>query len=188
MKKTWIIIGIIVVIIIAAIGGFASSYNGMVAVQTEVETAFANIDAQLQRRADLIPNLIETVKGVMKHEQDIINSVTEARARYVGAGSVAEKIEATGELDPALSRHMVVVENYPTITANQNFTALQDELAGTENRIAVARKDYNEAVSNYNKRIKSFPKNIIAGMFGFEPMEYFEAAEGAKEVPKVSFE
>ncbi len=187
MKKTWITIGIIAVVLIAVIGLFASSYNGMVAAQTEVENAFANIDSQLQRRADLIPNLIETVKGAMAHEQGIIDSVTQAREKYVGAGSANEKIEAAGELDSALSRLMVVVENYPDIKTNQNFTALQDELAGTENRIAVARKDYNDTVSEYNKKIKSFPRNLLAGMFGFEQMSYFEADEGAKEAPKVSF-
>ena len=188
MKKSWGITAVIVAVAVVIIGIFVSSYNGLVASQTEAETAFANIDAQLQRRADLIPNLIETVKGAMAHEQDIINSVTDARAKYVGAGSVNDKLEAAGELESAISRLMVVVENYPDIKTNQNFISLQDELAGTENRIAVARKDYNDAVKKYNMKIRSFPKNIIAGMFGFEQMNYFEAAAGSDKAPSVSFQ
>ncbi len=188
MKKIWITIGVIIAAVVAIVALFGSSYNGMIAAQTEAEQAFYNIDTQLQRRADLIPNLIETVKGAMNHEQEIINSVTEARAKYVGAGNTAEKIEAAGELETALSRLMVVVENYPDIKTNQNFIALQDELAGTENRIAVARREYNDAVGSYNKMIKSFPRNIMAGFFGLEQMSYFEATEGAQNAPSVSFE
>ena len=187
MKKALIAVGIIAVIVIVAIASVSGAYNDMVEEQTEVEAAFANIDTQLQRRADLIPNLIETVKGAMAHEQDIINSVTEARAKYVGAGNANDKIAAAGELESALARLMVVVENYPEIKTNQNFTALQDELAGTENRIAVSRRDYNEAVGEYNKEIRTFPKNILANMFGFEKMNYFEAADGAEKAPEVSF-
>ena len=186
-KSTKIIIAVVAVIVL--LGVFvASAYNGMVNAQSNANTAFANIDAQLQRRFDLIPNLVETVKGASSHEQDIINSVTQAREKYVGAGSVSEKAEAAGEFSSALSRLMVVVENYPEITATQSYIALQDELAGTENRINIARQDYNEAATEYNKTIRKFPNVIFAGMFGFEQMSLFEAASGAETVPQVSFQ
>jgi LemA protein len=159
-------IGVIVLLFILAI----SSYNGLVSAKTSAEGAFANIDAQLQRRSDLIPNLVETVKGATQHEQSIVNSVTDARAKLAGAGTIDEKIAASGELSSALSRLLVVVENYPDIKSNQNFIALQDELAGTENRIGRARSDYNEAVKIYNAKIQYFPSNIFANMFGFKSM------------------
>ncbi|MBR2471281.1 MAG: LemA family protein [Clostridia bacterium] len=188
MKKSTKIIIAVVAIVVILVALFASSYNGMVNAQKDAENAFSNIDTQLQRRFDLVPNLVETVKGASAHEQDIINSVTEARAKYVGAGSVSEKAEAAGEFSSALSRLMVVVENYPTITATQSYIALQDELAGTENRINIARQDYNAAASEYNKKIRTFPNVIFAGMFGFEQMSLFEATSGAESVPQVSFQ
>ena len=184
MKKTvWIIVAVVAVIAILAI----SSYNGLVSSRAQVDEAFANIDAQLQRRADLIPNLVETVKGIAAQEQSVIDAVTSARESYLNAGSDNEKIAASNELSSALSNLLVVVENYPQITSGANFIALQDELAGTENRIAQARKSYNEAVKDYNTSFRKFPRNILAGMFGFESSEYFETAEENKTAPKVEF-
>lgn len=187
MKKSSI--GILVVIaIIIIIAMLISSYNGIVSKAEEVDNKFATIDTQLQRRADLIPNLVNTVKGYAKQEQEIINSVTEARAKLAGATTVSEKAEADGELTSALNRLMVVVENYPDLKSSQNFIQLSDELAGTENRIATARRDYNEAVKSYNLKIKKFPTNLMAGMFGYEQREYFEASEQSKEAPNVNFD
>jgi len=182
-KAVWIIVAVVAVIAILAI----SSYNGLVSSRAQVDEAFANIDAQLQRRADLIPNLVETVKGIAAQEQSVIDAVTSARENYLNAGSDNEKIAASNELSSALSNLLVVVENYPQITSGANFIALQDELAGTENRIAQARKSYNEAVKDYNTSIRKFPRNILAGMFGFESSEYFETAEENKTAPKVEF-
>lgn len=187
MKKGWIVAIVIVVILIVIIAGLGGSYNKMVSMQEEVDSKWANIDTQLQRRMDLIPNLVNTVKGFASHEQEIINSVTDARSKLSGANSVEEKANANNELSGALSRLLVVVENYPDLKANQNFQALSDELAGTENRIAVARKDYNDVVKEYNQKIKKFPSNMIAGMFGFETKQYFEAKEGADNAPVVEF-
>lgn len=165
-----------------------SSYNGLVTARTDAESAFAKVDTQLQRRSDLIPNLMETVKGATKNEQAIVQQVTDARAKLAGAGSVNEKIDANNELSGALSRLLMVVENYPDIKSNQNFLSLQDELAGTENRITVARNDYNDAVKSYDRKLRSFPSNIFAGMFGFERMNYFEAQPSADTPPQVSFD
>ena len=188
MKKSIIITGIIVVILIILIAVTGSSYNGMVSKQEEVENKFSAIDTQLQRRADLIPNLVSTVKGYASQEKEVIESVANARAKLAGANTVSEKAQADGELTSALNRLMIVVESYPELKSSQNFVQLTDELAGTENRIATARRDYNEAVKVYNLKIKKFPTNIMAGMFGFEEAEYFEASEKSQEVPNVSFE
>ena len=168
MKKSSM--GIIIVIALIVIVGLmlVSSYNSIVAKSEEVDNKYATIDTYLQRRADLIPNLVNTVKGYTKQEQDIINSITDARAKMVGTTSVSEKAEANDELTSALSKLMVVVENYPDLKSSQNFIQLSDELSGTENRIATARKDYNDAVKEYNLKIKKFPAGIIANMFGFE--------------------
>ena len=188
MKKSSIILIVIIAIIVVLAIMLISSYNGIVSKSEEVDNKFSTIDTQLQRRADLIPNLVNTVKGYASQEQEIINSVTDARAKLAGASSVAEKSEANQELSSALNRLMVVVENYPDLKSSQNFMQLADELAGTENRIATARRDYNEAVKDYNLKVKRFPGSIMAGMFGFGEREYFEANEGSREVPNVSFE
>ena len=188
MKKSTIIVLVIVVIAIIAIAMIASSYNGIVSKAEEVDNKFSAIDTQLQRRADLIPNLVNTVKGYANQEQEVINSVTEARAKLAGATTVSEKAEADGELTNALNRLMVVVENYPDLKSSQNFIQLSDELAGTENRIATARRDYNEAVKKYNLKIKKFPTNLMAGMFGYEQRDYFEASSQSQEVPNVNFD
>lgn len=188
MKKSVKIIIAVALVVVILIALLASTYNGLVNAQANAEAAFSNVETQLQRRFDLVPNLVETVKGAAAHEQNIINSVTEARAKYVGAGSVSEKAQAAGEFSSALSRLMVVVENYPTITSTQSYIALQDELAGTENRINIARQDYNAAATEYNKTIRKFPNVIFAGMFGFDQMSLFEAAGGAENAPQVSFQ
>lgn len=189
MKKGLLIV-IIVIVAILLIGGImiGSTYNGILAKSENVDGKFANIDTQLQRRADLIPNLVNTVKGYAKQEQDVINSVTEARSKLAGASSIEDKATANNELTTALNRLLVVVENYPDLKSSQNFIQLSDELAGTENRISVARKNYNDAVKEYNLSIKKFPANIIASMFGFENKQYFEAAEGSQTVPNVNFD
>ena len=187
MKKSTIAIIVVIVILIAIIAGLVSSYNGVVSLSEEVDNKFATIDTMLQRRADLIPNLVNTVKGYTNQEQAVIDSVTDARAKLAGANSVEEKANADQELTSALNNLLVVVENYPDLKSSQNFINLSDELAGTENRIATARKDYNDAVKEYNTKIKRFPTNIVSGMFGYGEKEYFQASEGSEEVPAVDF-
>jgi LemA protein len=178
----------VVVILLIFFLSIKGMYNSLVRLDEGIKGAWAQVENQLQRRYDLIPNYVETVKGYARFEKDALLRVTEARARVGGAGSVKEKIEANNELTSALSRLLVVVERYPDLKANQNFIRLQDELAGTENRIAVERRRYNEAVRAYNVKIRSFPTNILAGMFGFTRAEFFEAPAEAKEAPKVKFE
>lgn len=188
MKKGVIIlIGIIVLAVIFAFGT-VSSYNGFVSAEENVDQQYSNIDTQLQRRLDLIPNLVNTVKGYASHEKEVIKDVSDARAKLAGAKTPADQAAANDDLSGALSRLLVVVEKYPDLKANQNFQQLMDELAGTENRIAVARKDYNDEVAIFNKKVKSFPGVMIAGVFGFEKKEYFKAQNGAEEAPKVDFE
>ena len=187
MKKSTIVIIVVVVILVAIIAGLVSNYNGVVSLSEEVDNKFATIDTMLQRRADLIPNLVNTVKGYTNQEQAVIDSVTDARAKLAGANSVEEKANADQELTSALNNLLVVVENYPDLKSSQNFINLSDELAGTENRIATARKDYNDAVKEYNTKIKRFPTNIVSGMFGYGEKEYFQASEGSEEVPTVDF-
>jgi LemA protein len=187
-KKTLIIVlAVIVFLAIAAYSFFAGNYNKFVQLDTTVKSSWAQVENQLQRRYDLIPNLVETVKGYAKQEKDVLVEVTNARAKVGGAGNVSDKISSNNQLSGALSRLMVVVEKYPDLKSNQNFMALQDELAGTENRIAVERMRYNEAVKIYNQAIKSFPANMIAGMFGYKDAAFFEAPKEAKEAPKVKF-
>lgn len=181
-------IGLIVlaaVVIVAVMIGTA--YNGLVKKDEQVNTAYANIESQLQRRNDLIPNLVETVKGYAAHETEVFTAVTEARERMMSAQGPDAVAQADGELTQALGRLIAVAESYPELQANENFLSLQDELAGTENRINTARMDYNAAVQTYNASIRSFPTNILAGIFGFERREQFQAQEGAQEVPAVDF-
>lgn len=162
----------------------------MVSAYEDVQNKASAIETQLQRRSDLIPNFVATVKGYAAHEEEVYTAIADARAKLSGAiekDDMASVSEANSELDSALSRLLVVVENYPELKANENFIALQDELAGTENRIAKAREDYNDEVKSYNKKIKSFPNSIIANMGGFDEAVYFEAAEGTKAVPTVDF-
>ena len=187
MKKSLIVIGVIVLIILIFFLSIRGTYNRLVALDENVKTAWSQVENQFQRRLDLIPNYVETVKGYAKHEREVLIQVTEARAKVAGAGSIEGKIGANNQLSSALARLMLVVERYPDLKANQNFIRLQDELAGTENRIAVERRRYNEAVRMYNTKIRSFPTNIYAGMFGFQRAELFQAPEAAKEPPKVKF-
>ena len=179
-----VVLAVIVVIIIAVVSG----YNGLVDSQETVENAKSQISNQLQRRADLIPNFVNTVKGYSDYESETYKAVTEARSAVANANTVAKQSEASAELDKAISVWVnAVTENYPDLKANTQYTALLDELAGTENRLAVARKDYNDAAKNFNTSIRKFPRSIIAGIFGFEKYDYFENDESANSVPEVNF-
>ena len=187
-KKTWIVLGAVaaaIVIIVALISGI---YNSLVSAQMTVEEKQAAIQVDLQRRADLIPNFVSSVKGYTEYEQSTLQAVTEARAAVGKASNAGEQAAANEQLDSAIDIWVnAVTEAYPELKASAQFIALQDELAGTENRIAVSRKDYNAAVKTYNAAIRRFPKNVFANMFGFEAMPFFEAADGAEQVPSVSF-
>lgn len=181
---------VIVVLVLAGLlfgGQLVGMRNSLVSERAAIDSQWSQVDVALQRRADLIPNLVETVKGFAKQEQAVIKEVTDARAALGGARSPQEKMQANSQLDSALSRLLVVVENYPQIKSNENFLRLQDELAGTENRIAVERRKYNEAVQKYNTDIALFPKNIAAGMFGFSAKEYFRADAASRTPPNVKF-
>lgn len=184
MKK----IGLIVLaVVVLFIGWGVGQYNSLVNMNEGVNGKWAQVDTQLQRRNDLIPNLVQTVKGYATHEQTVFDNVSNARAKMAGAQTVQEKAQADGELTRALGRLFAVAENYPQLRANENFRALQDELAGTENRIATARRDYNEVVQAYNAKVRVFPTNMVAGIFGFHDREYFRAVEGAQTPPQVKF-
>lgn len=188
MKITLIVLAVIVLVVLMIGGSLMGTRNELVTERESVNGAWSQVDVALERRADLIPNLVETVKGFASHEQGVIDSVTSARAALGGARTPSEKIAANSQLDGALSRLLVVVENYPTLKSNENFLRLQDELAGTENRIAVERRKYNETVQRYNTDIELFPKNIAASLFGFQRNDaYFKAEGAAREVPKVKF-
>ena len=180
------VIGVIVIIFaILAI----SSYNGLVDQEEAVNAKQSTISVQLQRRADLIPNFVETVKGYSDYEQSTYTAVTEARSAVMKANGAEDQAAASAQLDSAIDIWVnAITEAYPELKASEQYRALQDELAGTENRIAIARKDYNDAASEYNKSVRRFPKSIFAGMFGFEQVEYFEADEAANKVPQVSFD
>lgn len=182
-KSVWIIIAIVGALLVSAM----FSYNTLVGMNENVTGKWSQIENQLQRRGDLIPNLVNTVKGYAAHEQQAIQAVADARAKLAGAQGPAGKAAADGELNSALSRLLMVAENYPNLKADANFRALMDELSGTENRIAVARKYYNDAVQVYNVKIRSLPTSLFAGMMGFGPKEYFTAEESAKQVPQVNF-
>ncbi|MBR2185716.1 MAG: LemA family protein [Lachnospiraceae bacterium] len=175
------VVGIIVVLIIFFVGG----YNSLVSKQTAVEEQAANIDTQLQRRADLIPNLVKTVKSFAEHETAVFDEVNKAREKLMSAGTMAEKSEANEEVTGALNKLIAIAESYPELKSDTVYVDLMDELAGTENRISYARQNYNAAAASYNKAIRMFPGALFAGMFGFEKAELFEAAEGAEKVPDV---
>ena len=187
MKKGYIVLIVIAVVVLSIFFWFKGAYNGMVNMREAVSAQWSNVENQYQRRLDLIPNLVNTVKGYADHESDVYKAVSDARAKLGGAKTVAETSQANGELSSALSRLLMIAENYPDLKANTNFLQLQDELAGTENRIAVARMDYNGAVQGFNAKIKSFPTVLYAGMFGFDARDYFKADESAKTVPQVQF-
>lgn len=196
MKKGYIVLIVIAVAILSIFFWFRGSYNGMVSMSETVSSQWSNVENQYQRRLDLIPNLVNTVKGYAAHEQQTLEDVVNARAKATQTQinfdqldeAAIKKINSTqGELSSALSRLMAISESYPDLKANQNFLELQAQLEGTENRIAVERRKFNESVKNYNAYIRQFPKNMIAGMFGFVPKPYFEATAGAENVPKVEF-
>jgi len=187
LKTLLIIVGIIILIIVVPYSYIKGTYNSLVTMDESVKGAWAQVENQLQRRYDLIPNYVETVKGYAAHEKEVFVKVTEARSKVAGAGSIDEKIQANNQLSSALSRLLVVVERYPELKANTNFIRLQDELAGTENRIAVERRRFNETVKVYNIKIRTFPTNIIAGMFGFEKAAFFKVPKERQEAPKVKF-
>ena len=186
MIAVWIIIGIVAVLLIL----FVMIYNGLVGLRNQVKNSWAQIDVQLKRRHDLIPNLVETVKGYMTHERGTLEAVTNARnlAQQVASSGAGVRAKAEGELSSALSRLLAVVENYPDLKANQNFLALQEELTSTENKISFSRQYYNDSVLRYNNQTQMFPSNIIANMTGFKASEFFEVTVATeKEAPKVSF-
>ena len=188
MKALLIVLAVLLVLGLIFGGKLVGIRNDLVTQRNAIEGAWAQVDVVLQRRADLIPNLVETVKGFAKQEQTVINSVTSARAALVGARGPAERIEANSRLDGALARLLVIVENYPLLKSNENFLRLQDELAGTENRIAVERRKYNETVQKYNTSIELFPNNLAASLFGFSRNDaYFKTDPAARVVPKVAF-
>jgi LemA protein len=188
MKSVLIVLAVIVVIALIFGGSFISRRNQMAIKKEAVNAAWAQVDVVLQRRSDLIPNLVETVKGFAAQEQTVFGDIAKARSALLGAHSPAEKIAANGQLDSALGRLLVVVENYPQLKSNENFLRLQDELAGTENRIAVERRTYNQVVQDYNTFIATFPNSLVASMSGFTRNDaYFKTEEGARQAPKVNF-
>jgi len=174
-------------VVFCVLAFFAGTYNSLATTQVEVESSWSQVENQMQRRYDLIPNLVNTVKGYTKHEEEVFRAISEARAKMGSAQTPVQKDEANTELSGALSRLMMVVENYPNLKADTHYQQLMDELAGTENRIAVARKDYVAVVQKYNGKVVRFPTNVVAGMCGFDKMETFKADEGAKTAPKVEF-
>ena len=196
MKKSYIVLAIIIIIAIGILAWFQGSYNQMVTKSENIASQWSNVENQYQRRSDLIPNLVSTVKGYTEHEQNTLTQVVEARAKatqmQINFDQLDEKTlqkfnNMQGELSSALSRLMAISEQYPNLKANENFRDLQAQLEGTENRIAVERRKFNEEVKGYNAYIRSFPKNILAGMFGFMPKPYFEAVSGAEKAPEVKF-
>jgi len=184
MKKTlWIVLALIVVV-----GGYAwMSYNSFVSLNTAVDVQWAQVESQFQRRFDLIPNLVASVQGIMKQEKDVFGAISEARTRYAGAQSVNEKAAAASQVEGALGRLLVVMENYPQLTSGATVRDLMTQLEGTENRIAVERQRYNDAVGVLNVKVQRFPSNIAANIFGFDVRELFKAAAGAENAPKVAF-
>ncbi len=192
MKKSTIailaVLAAVVLLVVGVIGWGISTNNRFVELETAVDKAGSQIQVVLKRRADLIPNLVNTVKGYAQHEEDIYTALADARAKMTANGATTEEMmEGNAELSSALSRLMVVVENYPELKASENFVALQDELAGAENRISRAREEYNRAVESYNSAIRKFPASIIAGMQGFEKRTFFEASEADMSNPQVDF-
>src|SRR6202047_5113760 len=188
MKQILAVVVILVLIALAIGGMYVSRKNEMVRLDEQVKSNWAQVDVVLQRRADLIPNLVETVKGFAAHEETVFGDIAKARSALIGAKTPSDKIAANGQLDSALSRLLVVVENYPQLKSNENFLRLQDELAGTENRIAVERKRYNDSIQAYNTYIATFPNSLVASLGGFTRNDaYFKTEEGARQAPKVNF-
>jgi LemA protein len=188
MSKAWIVIIVLVLIALIGFGQYVGVRNTLVTKNEAVKASWSQVDIVLQRRADLIPNLVQTVKGYAAQEVTVFGDIAKARSALLSAGNPQGKIAANQQLDGALGRLLLIVENYPQLKSNENFLRLQDELAGTENRIAVERKRYNDTLQDYNTYVKQFPHNIYAGWGGFKPNDaYFAASEGSREVPKVDF-
>jgi len=188
MKGALIALAIVVLVVLIFGGELAGERNQFVTEKNNIDARWAQVDNDMKRRADLIPNLVETVKGFAKQEQTVIGEVTSARAALLGAHSKQDEIGANNQLSGAIGRLLVLQENYPQLKSNENFLRLQDELAGTENRIAVDRRDYNEAIKKYNTDVELFPKNVAASIFGFQRDDaYFQATEEEKKVPQVKF-
>lgn len=184
------LLGLAAILVVVFLAGGAylwNVYNQLVTMDEAIKAAWAQVENQFQRRADLIPNLVATVKGYAAHEREVLEGIAEARARMAGAKSPEEKMQSSNALDAALGRLLVIVERYPTLKADQSFARLMDELAGTENRLAVERKRYNELVQSYNSRIRRFPEQTVAGLFQFQQAAYFLTPESAKTVPTVEF-
>jgi LemA protein len=186
-KRTWIALAVVAGIVLLFGGTCTVQYNKLVSSSESVDGAWSQVENVLQRRADLIPNLVETVKGYAAHEQEIFTEVANARSRLLAARNPDEAEAADRQVTSALGRLLAIAENYPALKANESFVRLQDELAGTENRIAVERKRYNDAVRDHNARIRKFPTNLVASIAGFDRKEYFEAEQGARDVPRVNF-
>lgn len=186
--KTWqIVLLVIAAVLIVSVSWLVLTYNSLVGMNEEVNGKWAQVETQLQRRYDLIPNLVSTVQGYADYEKETLTKITELRSQWQTAKSVNEKVQTANQLESTISKLLVISENYPDLKANQNFLAFQDELANTENKLSVERGRYNDAVKAFNARIKFFPTNIIAGMFGFAQRDYFESTEGAEKAPVVSF-
>ena len=182
MKKIWLLIGAIVLLVALSFIGF---YNQLITKTQNIDGQWAQVETQYQRRFDLIPNLVSSVEGIMEQEQEVFGAIAEARTKYAGATTVDEKAAAATQVESALGRLLVIMENYPELRSNESVLALMDELAGTENRISVERGRFNDLVKDYNITIKKFPARLIAGMFGFNERAFFEAAEGAETAPQV---
>jgi len=187
MSKVWIVIGVLVLAIVIVAGSLVGTYNNLVALNEGTEASWAQVETVLQRRYDLIPNLVATVRGFADQEQEVLTEVTRLRSQWGEATTTNEQAAVAGQLEGALGRLMIVVERYPELRSNQNFLALQDELAGTENRIATERRRYNDSVQAYNTAIRRFPASILAGMTGFERRDFFESVADAEAAPAVEF-
>lgn len=181
----WIVLGVIGALIVMVGLWLMGSYNGLVALNESADGQWAQVESQYQRRFDLIPNLVASVQGSMQQEKDVFGLIADARTKYSGAKTVDEKVQAAGQVDSALARLLVVMENYPELKSNQNVQTLMSQLEGTENRISVERMRYNDMIKDYNQKIKTFPTVMIAGMFGFKERAYFAAENGAEKAPKV---
>jgi LemA protein len=186
-KTLLVVLGVIAFIVLILIIWFISTYNGLVSVDQDVNAKWSQVENQYQRRADLIPNLVETVKGYAKHEATVFEEVAKARTQWAGASTQGDKMQAAKEMDSALSRLMVVVEAYPDLKASESYTTLQAQLEGTENRISTERMRYNDAVRDYNVKIKRIPTSIVADIYGYKDKPFFEADKGAENAPKINF-
>jgi LemA protein len=187
-KNFWIALGVVVLVIAFSISWYVGAYNKLMTMDENLNERWAQVENVMQRRYDLIPNLVNTVKGYARHEKEVFENIAEARGRLAGAGTVEDKMQAARGMEGALSRLLMVVENYPDLKANTNFVRLMDELAGAENRLAVERQRFNQAVRDYNLAIRRFPSSIVANRIGFERKEMFQMEERARELPQVNFE